>query len=78
LIKAFSLLKRNALSAPFEVAFDYQKNEKNSPLMALNFRPGEAIFIKASSDRVTVVFSTEFQDETDQIYGKVFLQVNSS
>ena len=43
-------------------------------VMTINYRDQEAIFIKASHDRVTVIFSTVFSDETDRIFGKVFLQ----
>lgn len=43
-------------------------------LSAKTIRPEEAIYLLPSSDRVTVVFSTIFKDETDQIFGKVFLQ----
>lgn len=39
------------------------------------YREDEAIYILPSADRVTVVFSTEFKDETDQVFGKLFLQV---
>ncbi|KAK4048637.1 Arp complex subunit [Microbotryomycetes sp. JL201] len=85
LIRAFSLLKRNALAAPFERAFASQKNlEANPPsadappqqkeLMGIHYRPEEAIYIQPSADRVTVIFSTVFKEETDRIYGKVFLQ----
>lgn len=41
---------------------------------AIHYREEEAIFIKASHDRVTVIFSTVFREETDRIFGKVFLQ----
>lgn len=41
---------------------------------AIHYRDQEAIYIKASFDRVTVIFSTLFTDETDRIFGKVFLQ----
>jgi actin related protein 2/3 complex subunit 2 len=41
---------------------------------AIHYRDQEAIYIKASHDRVTVIFSTVFSDETDRIFGKVFLQ----
>src|SRR5438034_2980983 len=44
-------------------------------VMAIHYREEEAIYIKASHDRVTVIFSTIFRDETDRIFGKVFLQV---
>lgn len=42
--------------------------------MAIHYREEEAIYIKASHDRVTVIFSTVFREETDRIFGKVFLQ----
>jgi actin related protein 2/3 complex, subunit 2 len=44
-------------------------------VMAIHYREEEAIYIKASHDRVTVIFSTVFREETDRIFGKVFLQV---
>ena len=75
LIKACSLLKRNALAAPFEAAFAAQQKQTESQLMTIPYRANEAIYIKSMPDRVTVIFSTEFKDETDKIYGKVFLQV---
>lgn len=43
-------------------------------MMAVHYREEEAIYIKAAHDRVTVIFSTRFSDETDKIFGKVFLQ----
>lgn len=79
LIKSISLLKRNALAAPFEQAFETQKQLAASgtgqgDLLALHYRDEEAIYVQASSDRVTVIFSTMFREETDRIFGKVFLQ----
>ncbi|MBW0486951.1 hypothetical protein O181_026666 [Austropuccinia psidii MF-1] len=87
LIRSVSLLKRNALAAPFERAFAIQKGlEANPPdpngpprdpsqdLMILNYRPEEAIYVTPNVDRVTVIFSTIFREETDMVYGKVFLQ----
>lgn len=93
LIRHISLIKRNALSAPFLAAFEEQKTlqanykepagaqtmdlapvENKGELKIINYREGEAIFIRASNDRVTVIFSTQFNDETDRIFGKVFLQ----
>jgi hypothetical protein len=40
----------------------------------IHYREEEAIYVKASHDRVTVIFSTVFREETDRIFGKVFLQ----
>ncbi|KAF2222442.1 Arp2/3 complex, 34 kd subunit p34-Arc-domain-containing protein [Elsinoe ampelina] len=91
LIKRISLLKRNAMAAPFEQAFDeYQRlheeaskyTSESAPqgvkeggeVRAIHYREEEAIYIKASHDRVTVIFSTIFREETDRIFGKVFLQ----
>ncbi|ORY19374.1 Arp2/3 complex, 34 kd subunit p34-Arc-domain-containing protein [Clohesyomyces aquaticus] len=91
LVRRVSLLKRNAMAAPFEQAFDefHQLEEEASKytseqapqgvleggeVRAIHYREEEAIYIKASYDRVTVIFSTVFREETDRIFGKVFLQ----
>ena len=79
-IHSIALLKRNALAAPFELAFRKQKELESSSsgqgdLMAVHYRDEEAIYIQAAHDRVTVIFSTVFREETDRIFGKVFLQV---
>ncbi|KAG6886204.1 hypothetical protein C0993_010766 [Termitomyces sp. T159_Od127] len=78
-ILSVALLKRNALAAPFELGFRSQKELEASggsqgELMQVHYRDEEAIYVQASPDRVTVIFSTIFQDETDRIFGKVFLQ----
>lgn len=92
LIMRFALMKRNAMAAPFERAFDeFTKlaeeasgfSSESAPpgvkeggqVMAIHYREEEAIYIKASYDRVTVIFSTVFREETDRIFGKIFLQV---
>ena len=92
LIMKLALLKRNAMAAPFERAFDEfnklaeeasrytsesapQGMKEGGEVMAIHYREEEAIYIKASFDRVTVIFSTVFREETDRIFGKVFLQV---
>lgn len=84
-------MKRNAMAAPFEYAFDeYHKlseeaskfTSEDAPqgvkeggqVMAIHYREEEAIYIKASHDRVTVIFSTIFREETDRVFGKVFIQ----
>jgi actin related protein 2/3 complex subunit 2 len=50
--------------------------QEGGEVRAIHYREHEAIYIKASHDRVTVIFSTIFQDETDRVFGKVFLQVS--
>lgn len=54
---------------------DLEPSEHKGELKIINYRDNEAIFVRASHDRVTVIFSTQFQDETDRVYGRVFLQV---
>lgn len=87
----FALLKRNAMAAPFEQAYEeyYQLKEEaskftseeapqgvreGSAVKAIHYREEEAIYVKASHDRVTVIFSTVFREETDRVFGKVFIQ----
>ncbi|KAJ3019291.1 hypothetical protein HKX48_002236 [Thoreauomyces humboldtii] len=74
LLRKISLLKRNVLAAPFELAFAAQLEGRETELMTVAYRADEAFYIKAQQDRVTVIFSTTFSEETDRIFGKVFLQ----
>lgn len=79
-ISSIAHFKRNALAAPFERAFQTQKQLEASgsgqgDLMEIHYRDEEAIYVQAAQDRVTVIFSTVFREETDRIFGKVFLQV---
>lgn len=87
LVKSVSLLKRNAMAAPFERAFAFQKELEptlDNPqvqvpagatdIITVPYREDEAIYIVPGADRVTVVFSTTFKEETDKIFGRVFLQ----
>ncbi|CCE64438.1 hypothetical protein TPHA_0H02340 [Tetrapisispora phaffii CBS 4417] len=81
-----SLLKTAILSFPFQLAFQesFELSKLPAPedgssidsqkLYNIQNRDDEQFFIKASNDRVTVIFETIFQDETDKILGKVFLQ----
>ena len=48
--------------------------KEGGEVRSIHYREEEAIYIKASHDRVTVIFSTVFREETDRIFGKVFLQ----
>ncbi|KAI8809197.1 actin-related protein 2/3 complex subunit 2 [Cladochytrium replicatum] len=73
-VKKVAHLKRNALAAPFEKAFSAQIAGEGSEWMTVNYRDEEIFFVQAQADRVTVIFSTTFKDETDRIFGKVFLQ----
>ncbi|KAK3311145.1 Arp2/3 complex, 34 kd subunit p34-Arc-domain-containing protein [Chaetomium strumarium] len=91
LVKKISLLKRNAMAAPFEQAYQEHYHLKaeaskftseeapqgvreGGEVKAIHYREEEAIYVKASHDRVTVIFSTIFREETDRVFGKVFIQ----
>lgn len=74
------------MAAPFERAFDAQSlaeqedhwDPSSSQLMTIHYRDGEAIYVQNQQDRVTVIFSTLFKEETDRVFAKVFLQVRLS
>lgn len=54
---------------------EIQQELANEPVLVIKYRGvDETIYLKPSFDRVTVIFSTMFQDETDKVFGKVFLQ----
>lgn len=55
---------------------DQVSSEQKGDLKIVKYREEEAIYIQASHDRVTVIFSTVFKEETDRVYGRVFLQVS--
>ncbi|KAK4154653.1 Arp2/3 complex, 34 kd subunit p34-Arc-domain-containing protein [Chaetomidium leptoderma] len=91
LVMNISLLKRNAMAAPFEQAYQEHYHLKaeaakftseeapqgvreGGEVKAIHYREEEAIYLKASHDRVTVIFSTIFREETDRVFGKVFIQ----
>jgi actin related protein 2/3 complex subunit 2 len=69
----FEKLKDEASKYTSETA--PQGVKEGGDVRAIHYREEEAIYIKASHDRVTVIFTTIFRDETDRVFGKVFLQV---
>ncbi|CCD26584.1 Arc35p NDAI_0I00150 [Naumovozyma dairenensis CBS 421] len=65
------------LSKQQPVTDDFSMSSSQSTsksLYTIRYRDDENIFIKPSNDRITVIFETIFQDETDKVFGKVFLQ----
>jgi len=72
--EAASLFKRHLLAAPFKKAFAAVEKGQNFPLLAIDYREDEAIYIKGEPERVTVVFSIMFKDADDQVFAKIFLQ----
>ncbi|ORY35422.1 Arp2/3 complex, 34 kd subunit p34-Arc-domain-containing protein [Naematelia encephala] len=53
---------------------DVEQSVDAGELKIVRYREEEAMYIQARHDRVTVIFSTVFKEETDRVYGRVFLQ----
>lgn len=51
-----------------------QDVQDGGAVKTIQYREEEAIYVKASHDSVTVIFSTIFREETDRVFGKVFIQ----
>jgi actin related protein 2/3 complex subunit 2 len=90
LIYHLSMLKPMIFSAPFRLAYESHKQlaaahspdtpsaeVKQGELMIINYREEEAFFVQSSWDRITVYISTAFKEETDRVFGRVFLQVSA-
>ena len=73
-VKQVSMLKRNCFAAVFEKFFEAQSAGECHERAVINYREDETLYIEAKDDRVTVIFSTIFKDQSDVIYGKVFMQ----
>jgi len=69
-----SLLKRHVLAAPFKKVFTAVEKGQTHPMIVVDYRDGEAIYIKGDQDRVTVLYSINFKDQDDQVLAKTFLQ----
>ncbi|KAF7259400.1 hypothetical protein EG68_03437 [Paragonimus skrjabini miyazakii] len=72
-----ALLKRNCMASLFVKFFDLQPQvdpKSDGTRAVIHYRPEETIYIHALHDRVTVIFSTIFQDPDDMLIGKLFMQ----
>ncbi|XP_074603229.1 actin-related protein 2/3 complex, subunit 2 [Brevipalpus obovatus] len=75
MVKKAGLLKRNCFASVFEKYFEFQeRGEEGNKRAVIHYREDETMYVEAKHDRVTVIFSTVFKDETDVIIGKVFMQ----
>lgn len=73
-VRNIALLKRHCLAAPFYKVFADIEAKKSGSLVELNYRDGEALYIKPESDRAIVIFATSMKDPDDVVIAKVFLQ----
>jgi len=70
-----ALFKRNVISAPFFKLFDAVAGSGGQmPIITINYRANEAMYLKHEGDRATIVFSINFRDSDDIVLSKVFLQ----
>mmetsp|Transcript_7654 Transcript_7654/g.12932 ORF Transcript_7654/g.12932 Transcript_7654/m.12932 type:complete len:306 (-) Transcript_7654:2122-3039(-) len=72
-----SELKRNLIAGPLDKAFTalLDKTSSNLPIMTLEYRKGEPMFICCGNNsKVVVVFQVNFTDVTDRAVARVFLQ----
>ncbi|EDO43583.1 predicted protein [Nematostella vectensis] len=74
-INKVAMLKRNCFASVFEKYFDYQAAGSGGEQHAvIHYRDDETLYLQATEDRVTVIFSTVFKDDDDIIISKVFMQ----
>ena len=87
-IVQLSLFKIHVLSYPFTKSIEEFKTLQQQAIQGeeeriiqsdtiyhVENRPNqEGFYLNASSDRITVIFNTKFQDYNDQVFGKVFIQ----
>jgi len=69
-----SMIKRNVFAAPFNKFFDAAAKSQELPVLGLEYRPNEFVFLKNVQNRTIVVFKVLFKDKDDQTLAKVFLQ----
>lgn len=62
------------LTLPLKLAIEQQSRNETGPLMAIPLRSSDAMYVQAQADRITVIFATKFDDPSDAILGKVFMQ----
>ena len=76
-LTSISELKRHLAGGPLDRAFTAlaaKKSENLPPIMVVEYRKTEAMFICPSSSKVVVIFQVDFNDITDKAVAKVFLQ----
>lgn len=75
-LESVCMLKRHVLSGPMHRAFSalVAKKSEGMPLMRIDYRRGESIFVCPSATKIVVIFLVDFVDVTDKALAKVFLQ----
>lgn len=76
LIAKIAMLRKLCLSLPLETAMSAQEAGKETAVMAIPLRDTDVMYVKGMSDRVILVLSTKFDDPSDAVLGRVFMQVS--
>lgn len=74
MIKKLSLLRMNMMTLPLILAREQQERGETGPLMVLPLRSKDCMYVQAQGDRITVIYATRFEDPSDEVLGKVFMQ----
>jgi len=70
-----SLMKRHLLGGPLYLISDVLLGKKPyNEFIQIDYHLDETIWMKTSSDRIIIIFSVNFKEKDDLIYGKQFLQ----
>jgi actin related protein 2/3 complex subunit 2 len=76
LITDLSELKRHLLGGPLDRAFKslLEKKSGDLPMMQVNYRATESMFVCPSASKIVVIFQVDFADQTDKAMAKIILQ----
>lgn len=74
LVEKACRLKRNCFASLFVKYFEAQESGIIGKRAVIHYRDDETMYVEAKKDRVTVIFSTVFRDDSDITFGKVFMQ----
>jgi len=73
--KNIALMKRHLLGGPlYQISEVLLAKKPFNELIQIDYHLDETIWLKTSSDRIIVIFSVNFKEKDDLIYGKLFLQ----
>lgn len=73
-IHLISAIRHRILSIPFQTAFDCVAKGVDGSAMTIPLHGQEAMFILPYSDRVMVTYALAFDEDSDAVLAKVFLQ----
>lgn len=75
-VSQFANIRRNVMAAPFVRAFEAvaaNKGATTAPMM-IRYRNSEPVYILPRADRVTVIYSLDFEDATDRAMARTIAQ----